>query len=324
MKTCYITGATGCVGHNLVEELLKDCWDIIALHRKSSDLSKLKDLKIRFQEVDLLDIDSVRMAIQPNADAIFHVAANTSHWVKDEPQQYKDNVIATRNLAIVALEKKAKRFLFTSTGATNHFQGEDESAAMKISESYVRTKRLAELEVYKVIKQGLDAVFLKPGIVVGAYDYQNYSQIFKMLKSKNPIKVVFPGNICFCHARSCARGHILAYEKGRSGESYEMGGPFATWLEFCQRICRIMGVPEPKHATPFFVLKPLAYFLHYLSMIFNFRPPITPGLIGLLEGQGDSSEAEKKKAYEELGYQSSSLDAMIEDCYQWMLKEKML
>lgn len=323
MKTCYLTGATGCVGHNLAEELVKDGWDVVALHRKSSDLSRLKDLKLHFQEANLFDIDSVRSAINSNADAIFHCAGNTSHWPREEPQQWKDNVLTTRNLVQAAIEKNTRRFIFTSTGATNDYQTFDEKAAEKISEGYIRTKRLGEIEVQKGMTQGLDAVILKPGIVVGAYDYNSYSQIIKMLKSKGP-KIIFPGGAVFCHARSVAQGHIQGFEKGRKGESYELGGPFATWLQFCQRVCGFLNVSPPRSATPYSIMEILSYLMLWSSYIFNFKPPLTPGLVGLMKVSVDADPLEVAKSRDELGYESSSLDAMIEDCYQWMLKEKQI
>jgi dihydroflavonol-4-reductase len=323
MKTCYLTGATGCVGRNLAAELLNDGWDVIVLHRKSSDLSRLKECKVRFQEVDLFDPDSVRKSIAPNADAIFHCAGNTSHWAKEEPQQWKDNVLTTRHLVQAALVNKTKRFIFTSTGATNPYQNTDEETAKSISEGYIRTKRLAEIEIAKGMRQGLDAVFVKPGIVVGAYDYNSYSQILKMLKH-GPMRIIFPGGAVFCHARSVARGHIQAFEKGRTGESYELGGPFASWLEFAQKACGYMGIPKPQAATPFSVLYPLSYVMVVLSNIFNFKPPLTPSLVGLMKVSVSADPAQTKKAATELGYSSSSLDVMIEDCYRWMVKEKLL
>lgn len=323
MKTCYLTGATGCVGHNLAEELVKDGWDVIALHRKTSDLSRLKDLRIRFQEVDLYDRESVRSSINPNADAIFHCAGNTSHWPKEEPQQWKDNVLTTRNLVQAALEKNTRRFIFTSTGATNIYKIFDKKTVEKYEEGYIRTKRLSEIEVEQGIARGLDAVILKPGIVVGAYDYNSYSQIFKMLNSRGP-KIIFPGRTEFCHARSVARGHILAFEKGRKGDIYELGGHITTWLEFSQKICECLKVSPPQKVTPFPVLDVLSYAMLWSSDIFNFRPPLTPPLVGLMKLLTEEDPKQKEKTRMELGYSSSSLEVMIQDCYQWMVKDKLL
>lgn len=321
MKICYVTGATGCVGRNLIDELIIDNWDIVVLHRKSSDLSRLKECKVRFQEVDLFDLDCVCQSIAPKADAIFHVAGNTSHWDKEADQQWKDNVLTTRNLVQSALKNKTKRFIFTSTGATNPHQWTDERMTLKIKEGYIRTKRLAELEVFKGIENGLDAVIVKPIIVIGAYDINSYSQIFTMLKS-NPIKIIFPGKIAFCHARSVAQAHIQAFKKGRTAESYVLGGTFTTWLDLAQRICKLLKVDLPQKSTSFPVLMAFSFGMLLTSMITNKKPALTPHLIRLLHDAADVTYYEKQKTHIELGYESSSLDVMIKDCYDWMVKEK--
>src|SRR3954451_24410785 len=119
----YVTGATGCIGRNLVNELVRDGWDVVVLHRQSSDLSRLEGCPVRFQEVDLYDPARTREGLQRGADAVFHVAGNTSHWAREAGRQWRDNVLATRNLVDAAVARRVKKFVFTSTGATLAYQG---------------------------------------------------------------------------------------------------------------------------------------------------------------------------------------------------------
>src|SRR5262249_12310669 len=178
-KTAFVTGATGCVGRNLVDALIADGgWRIIAAHRASSKISRLRGLPIELKQVDLHDLDSVMASIPEGVDAVFHVAASISHWLPQEAEQWKDNVLATRNLAQAALRRKAKRFVFTSTGATYKYADTTRDEAQHIDMSYVRTKRLAEIEVMDAVSEGLDAVIMRPIIIVGRYDNHAYSQIF--------------------------------------------------------------------------------------------------------------------------------------------------
>lgn len=323
MKIGYVTGATGCVGRNLVNELIKENWNIVILHRKSSDISRLKGLNVRFQEVDLYDLFSVRKSIPTNVDAIFHVAGNTSHWSKEAPQQWKDNVLATRNLVQVALENKVKRFIFTSTGATFPYQMTNAKSASAINPPYVKTKRLAEIEVYAGIEKGLDAVVLHPIIVVGAYDYNSYSQIFLNMK-KSPVNFAFPGRIAFCHAEDVAIAHIQAFKKGKKGEHYVLGGTYTTWLEFFQKIAVTVGASTKVRLAPQWLLKLAAYMFTFISFFTKKKPLLTPELVSLLHDAPDVTKEEKRKAKEELNYESRSLDAMIDDCYAWLLSEKIM
>jgi len=320
MRVGYITGATGCVGRNLVDELLCAGWNVVVLHRRTSDLSRLKGCKVRFQEVDLHDPVSTLNSLKANTDAVFHVAANTSHWPAEREQQYKDNVIATRNLVQASLAKKVKKFIFTSTGATNGCQFTDERLANGIANGYIRTKRLSEIEVHKGVEQGLCAVTLHPIIVIGAYDYNNYSKFFSNLKSGR-LKAALPGHIAFCHAADIARAHIQAFERGQCSERYVLGGTYTTWLDAFQRIAKAVGAPPPTTTLSLPILKVASYAMWIASMFTGKKPELTPELVGLLGDSPDVDFCDKKKAKEELGYESRDLSTMVKDCYDWLVKE---
>lgn len=324
MKTAVVTGATGCVGRNLINELLADKWKIIALHRASSKISRLKGLDITTRECDLHEPASVQAAMPGGADAIFHVAANTSHWSLEAAEQWRDNVLATRNLVAAALDKSAGRFVYTSTGATfpyRHLRTVEE--ARQIPNQYVRTKRLSELEVCSGMDRGLDAVLTQPAIVMGPYDYNSYSQIFTSLQA-GKLPGVLPGSIEFCHARDVARAHVRAFEVGQRGESYLLGGPYVSWLEVFQKIARLIGAKPPKHKTPLWVLYAVAYPAEWVSYLTRKKPLITPQLIQLLKLGGLTPSTEAHKSREILSYQSASLDTMLRDCYEWLVAEGLL
>lgn len=318
-KIAYVTGATGCIGRNLVNELLKEKWSVIVLHRASSDLSKLVGCDVTFQEVDITDITSLRKGIQISADAIFHLAANLSNLPSEADQQWRDNVLATRNLAEIALERGIKRFIFTSTGATLGSQWMDEETTQKLVDvGYIRTKRLAEIEIYKAIEKGLDAVILKPIIVIGPYDYNHYKKIFDMMKKKHGPKIVLPGRIAFCHAIDVASAHIKAFESGRKGEDYVLGGEFTSWLDCAQRICKIYGTSPPRKPVPLWFLKIVSYgMLLWARLSPSFKPDITPAMIKLLHDSCDVSLYHQMKARNDLGYNSRSLDEAIMDYIHW-------
>jgi nucleoside-diphosphate-sugar epimerase len=319
MQTAYVTGGTGCVGRNVINELLREGWNVIAAHRKSSRVSRLSGLDIELREVDLHYLDSVRQSVREGIDAIFHVAGNTSHWPLEEKEQWKDNVLATHHLVQVAIEQRVKRFIYTSTGATSLYSGTSKEEAARIPSAYVRTKRLSELEVCDGIQRGLDAVITQPAIVFGAFDYNSYSQIFIAMEAG---KVwVLPGAIEFCHARDVAIAHIRAFEKGRTGESYVLGGHHSTWLDVYLKIASLLNVPAPNSETPVWVLYAVSYPLLWMSHLTRKKPLITPQLVHLLRKGGITDSKEVLKSKNELEYQSASIDEMIEDCYNWLLRE---
>jgi nucleoside-diphosphate-sugar epimerase len=327
----YVTGATGCVGRNLVDELLKDGWEVVALHRNSSDLSRLPEGKDRKEqwakgldarEAYFYDKDSLRWAINTNADALFHCAGNTSYWNREAKIQYRDNVEVTRNLVEVALERGISRFIHTSTGAVAEVETPPPSGRLVAAapSSYEWTKYLAEKEVRNGIQKGLNAVILRPIIVVGKYDWNNYSTIFSYLKNSKH-KFAFPGSITFCHAADVARGHIQAFYHGQNRDVYYLSGEYATWQSMFSKVAKLVGVNDPIPVLPAWAMDVAATFLEAKSFFTGKKPLFTRELVSLLNDGKEVSDYEKTKTEKDLGYKSRDLDTMLKDCYDWLVAE---
>lgn len=322
MKAC-VTGATGCVGRNLVDELTADGWDVVVLHRRSSNLSKLDGCgNLQFHEVDLNDFGSVLKSIPESTDAVFHVAANLSHWPVEAKVQWRDNVMGTRNMVNAALEKKVGRFILTSTGSACRA-----NEKTRIRSGYILSKRQAEVEVEKGIEDGLDAVILRLPIVIGKYDYHNYSRIFQEQKS-GKFKSSFPGILEFAHARDVARGHIQAYHQAEKGEYLHFGGERTTWHDVFIRICHLLGVAPPPKPFPVWFLYAISYGMLWISYVTRREPLITPELVYLVNGaEGDADmlafEAGRNRAAS-IGYSCAPLDDALKDCYNWLIENNLL
>jgi dihydroflavonol-4-reductase len=325
MKTAFVTGATGFLGVNLVRLLLEDGWKVIALHRKSSNLTYLKRFNVELKEGSVTDKESLMAAIPESVDAIFHVAATTSMWSKNNAQQYQDNVVGTRNMVEVALAKKAVRFVHTSSvSAFGHHQNEiDETVmpnALESQVNYNKTKYLAELEVDKAIKNGLDAVLVNPCDIIGPFDSHNWAQLFQAIYNDD-VPGIPPGNGSFCHVDDVARAHMGANEKGRVGERYLLGGVEVTFKVVFNTIERLMDKKETSFVMPKWLMRAVIPFYSIQSNLSGKEPILTyekfleltvPKLVN------------SKKAIEELGYKIAPLDVSIHDSYEWLKKENLL
>ena len=64
------------------------------------------------------------------------------------------------------------------------------------------------------------------------------------LKKKFPAYVDTGLNLV--DVRECARGHVAALEKGRSGERYILGGENLTLKQILDKLAAITGLPSPK------------------------------------------------------------------------------
>lgn len=320
MKRALITGATGCIGRNLVDVLEKDSWEIFVLHRKSSDLSRLKGCQIKTIEADFHNKESIINAIPENLDAIFHVAANLSHESSYDEEQWKDNVLGTKHLAEAAIINKAGRFIFTSTGATLPYNTKGEEVCGQIKSGYVRTKRLAELELYKLIQNDLDFVILHPIIVIGKYDYNNYSKIFQMIKT-GKLKGIFDGNFTFCDAEQIAKAHLNAFYKAKKFEHYLLGGVYSNWVNLSNTAANLMGVKKHIKAIPYPLLKIVSHFIHLWAKMTGKKASLTPQVAELVgRGEANYNMHLKTKSLKDLGYdcESQSIEKMVKSCLDWM------
>ena len=117
-KSAFVTGGTGFVGLNLIKWLTAEGWNVTAFHRPTSDLTYLKCFPVQLVMGDLAEFDSVLRAVPEDVDAIFHVASDLSFSSAHNTQQTRINVDGTRHLVDAAIQRRAKRFVYTSTLGT--------------------------------------------------------------------------------------------------------------------------------------------------------------------------------------------------------------
>src|SRR5260370_26133808 len=125
MKGAFVTGSTGFVGLRLVEELLRQGWQVTALHRVESDLAELGRFPVTLMPGDITDAASLRAAMPEDVDAVFHVAGNTNLWSRRNARQTRENVEGTRNVVATAGPRGAKKLVLTpSIPASREQSGE--------------------------------------------------------------------------------------------------------------------------------------------------------------------------------------------------------
>ncbi len=225
-----VTGGTGYLGVALLKLLHqlypREC-TLYALVRKDSPRARLAGLPIEFVTGDILHAPSLWKATK-GMDAVFHVAGLVSFEQRRYRQLYKTNVVGTRNVVDACLKNGIKRLIYTSSTAaigvnSDGTPSNEESTFQGWQRriGYMVSKYLAELEVMRGIAEGLDAVVLNPGIVIGnSYGVDNVAS--RWLREVFLGKVPFypRGGAGFVDIHDVAMAHILAWQKGRCGERY--------------------------------------------------------------------------------------------------------
>jgi dihydroflavonol-4-reductase len=324
-KTAFVTGGTGFLGLNLIEQLVAGGWRVTALHRANSNLRYLQRLAVDFAEGDVTDAPSLRATMPQGVDAIFHAAGDTSLWSRGDAQQDRVNIGGTYNVVEAALACNAKRLIHTSSiSAWGMYRGRlTEDMQQLGAESWVnyqRSKHAAERVVRDGIRRGLDAVIMNPASILGRGDAAGWARIIRLVCA-GKLPGIPPGAGCFCDVREVAKAHITAVERGRRGENYILGGADASFLQLVTTIGAVTGRPVPSRATPAIVLRLMGRIGVVVSHFTGKAPTLTPeaASVVITERSCDSS-----KAIHELAYRAADLRSMVEQSYEWLKQEGLL
>jgi nucleoside-diphosphate-sugar epimerase len=324
-RTAFVTGATGFLGKNLVLRLIEAGWSVVALYRPSSDVAFFHNLPVTMKTGSILDAASLLRAIPPEADCVFHVAANTAMWSRHAVAQRHDNVEGTRNVVAAALARGARRFVHTSTWNVYGLEQGDihEDLPQTAARSWIgydRTKWQAEQAVKVGIDRGLPAVIVNPGHIIGRFDKQNWVTMIRLVAAGR-LPGVPPGTGSIAHAAEVARAHIAAAERGRVGANYLLGGADASFREFVTEIGRILDKPTPDQVVPAYQLRLAARWQDWRGRLGGPPPEITPESAAIVCAR---ARIVSTRAFHELGYRPPPLTDMLADCIAWLRETRTL
>jgi dihydroflavonol-4-reductase len=254
----FVTGATGFVGSHVARVLADGGMELRLLVRSSSNLKNIENLHAERVIGDLRDSESLQKAIS-GCDIVFHVAADYRLWIRDPDQMYRSNVEGTRALLDAARKNGVRRVVYTSSVATMGFTSNgkpaDEDSPVSLDNMighYKRSKFMAEQLALAAGKSGLDVVVVNPTTPVGEKDIKPTPTgriVVDFLKKKFPAYVDTGLNLV--DVTECARGHLAALERGRSGERYILGGENLTLKQILDKLAAITGLPSPKVRVPY-------------------------------------------------------------------------
>ena len=316
-----VTGATGFVGAAVARALLREQWQVRVLARRGSDRRNLRSLDVEVSEGDLTDMDSLQRAAQ-GCDGLFHVAADYRLGARDPAELYRANVEGTRNVLSAAHRAGVRRMVYTSSVATIGIPADgtpgDEQSANSLDNMighYKRSKYLAEEVVREAAQGGISVVIVSPSTPVGPGDVKPTPTGLLVLDAaagRMPAYVDTGLNIV--HVDDVAAGHLLAYERGRPGERYILGGQDMSLREILEVIARLEGRTPPRVRLPYGVVLPIAYLAEGFARLSGRSGRIT------LEGVRMSRKKmffSSAKAVRELGYRWRPPVQAFEDAIRW-------
>lgn len=321
--TSLVTGATGFVGSAVVRALL-DAGEVPrVLVRPESDRRNLAGLRVDLAEGDLRDAASLERACR-GCQALFHVAADYRLWVPRPVDIYAANVDGTRALMQAAGAAGVARIVYTSSVAALGFNRDgrpaDEAAPATLADMighYKRSKFLAEEVVRGMVTEaGLPAVIVNPSTPIGPRDVKptpTGRMIVEAARGRIPAFVDTGLNVV--HVADVAAGHLLAFERGRIGERYILGGENLALAEILGTVARLRGGRAPRLRLPHGLVLPLAHAAEtWARLTGGAEPFVTVDGLRMSKKHMFFTSAKAETA---LGYRARPAEAALADAVAW-------
>ena len=318
-ETILVTGAAGFVGAAVARAFDAAGYRVRALVRGSSPRANLAD----FLEVvagDLRDPQAVAAAMA-GCDGLVHVAADYRLWARDPEEIVRNNLETTRIVMDAALAAGVSRIVYTSSVATLGLDRlpadeTDPLTPARAIGAYKRSKVIAERLVETMVRDAaLPAVIVNPSTPIGPGDVRPTPTgriIVEAATGKIPAFVDTGLNLV--HVDDVAAGHLLAYQRGRVGERYILGGQDVTLAAMLGEIARLTGRKAPTISLPRGPLFPLAWGAEAVARITGREPFLTADALRMA---GHRMYFTSLKAADELGYTARPYPQALADALAW-------
>ena len=320
----FVTGATGFVGSHVARLLAEQGADLRLLVRAGSRRENLAGLHADLVVGDLTDPESLRKGMQ-GCEAVFHLAADYRFWIRDPKPMYATNVDGTVAVLEAAQAAGVHRTVYCSSVATLGFgydrRAVDEDTPVHESDMighYKRSKYLAERKAVEFAARGAEVVIVNPSTPIGEQDIKPTPTgriVLDFLRGNFPAYMETGMNLV--DVRDVARGHLLAFERGRRGERYILGGEDLTLKQILDILGDLTGLPSPTMKVPHSVALAFAAFDQTFNGYFRNREPratIEEVRMGKKFMWVDSAKAER-----ELGYRHGEVRDALGRAAAWFV-----
>jgi dihydroflavonol-4-reductase len=280
-KNILVTGGTGFLGSYIIRELIQRNYTVRAIRRGTklpAWISAEILQQVEWVEGDILDVISLEDAME-NMDAVIHSAAVVSFSKKDESMMELVNIEGTANVVNIALEKGMKRFVHVSSVAAlgrtlggGHVDEERKWEESKANTQYAKSKYKGELEVWRGIAEGLNAVIVNPSTILGYGDWHSGSSaIFRNVFDE--FKWYTPGINGFVDVEDVARATVLLMESGIAEQRFIVNGDNWPFRKLMDTIADSFNKKRPAKEASANLLN-LAWRMEAFKSVFSGKKPL--------------------------------------------------
>lgn len=276
-KNILVTGASGLVGSHVIKALLQQEKKVRAIYRNTVPAFEGAH-KVEWIKGDILDTVSLEEAMH-NVQQVYHCAAIVSFHPKERAKMNKTNIEGTANVVNECLNAGVEKLVHVSSVSAMGRIRKNEIITEKMkwtpetsNSEYGRSKYLAEMEVWRGIGEGLNAVIVNPTIILGAGDWNNSSMaLFKNVYKEFPWYT--EGTTGFVDVEDVSKAMIMLMESDISSERFIINGTNTTYKHLFDLIAKGFGKKPPhKKVTPF--IAAVVWRLEKLKFLITGKKPL--------------------------------------------------
>ncbi|MGO3181654.1 MAG: NAD-dependent epimerase/dehydratase family protein [Aequorivita sp.] len=321
-----VTGGTGMVGSDLLYFLLKENTKVRAIHRRDSDIESVKKVfalyttevdalfdRIEWVEANITDIPALTIAFE-NITKVYHCAASIDFNPSKFKALKKINVEGTANIVNLCLSNNVKKICYVSSVSTlgtpikNQLITEETPYNPDDKNSvYAITKYGAEMEIWRGTQEGLDAVIVNPGVIVGTSPSEDGSAIIVPLGSKG-IPFYPSGTMGIVDVKDVVKAMILLMESDTKNERFILVAENISYKDMLSRLALLFGKKPPTRKLS----KGVMFFLSKIDWLLNKLFGVKRKLVkATVRSMFTTSLYDSSKIKEQLGFQFTPTDETL-------------
>ncbi len=288
-----VTGGTGLVGSHLLYTLVSKGEKVRATHRKNSVLENVKkvfgfftnDAEVLFNKIDWVEADVTNIPQLETAfegiTKVYHSAAFISFDAADGDTMRKINIEGTANIVNLCIVNKVEKLCFVSSIASlgpadeSGFITEESHWIAEVDHNeYAISKYGGEMEVWRGTREGVPAVIVNPGVILGAgFPHQGSGKLFGM--AQKGMSFYTTGKTGFVDVEDVVSVMVALMEGTIKNESYILVAENVFFKDIMTQICMALGKKPPTKKIRKWMLKVLWRINWVLSKLSGKSPEIT-------------------------------------------------
>lgn len=332
-----VTGGTGLVGSHLLYDLCGREDRIIATKRPDSNTAAVRKIfgyyspeadadalfsKINWVDADLLDIPSLEKALA-NITVVYHCAALISFDPKDEKAMRNINIQGTANMVNLCIAYKVQKFCFVSSvaalGPGNKNGVVNEQSKWNPEENhndYAISKYGAEIEVWRGSQEGLNAIIINPGVIIGPGFWDNGSgELFSRIDKG--LSYHFPKVSGFVAVQDVVRAMTLLTNSEIKNEQFTLVSENLSFEKVLKATAAYLHKPQPDKQLKKWMIA-LGWFFQKIGGLFGMRQQITRDSIN---GLFEKTYYDSSKIKSAIGFEFQPVDETLKKTADIYLKE---